>query len=165
MQCHLKRIAQTISLTVIYKNPLFINPFNRVTSLAIGEKLMAAKNYRTWRRLVEIGLSTKRKLQYNNLVISRLMTPVSNAIVRSILYVQSFIEVWIQLEKRFCLSNGSKKYSLNREVYSMKQDRVSISKYYTKMKCVWEEFGFLTDLPQITQANEEMNGFLKALAR
>ncbi|KAJ8428704.1 hypothetical protein Cgig2_018484 [Carnegiea gigantea] len=26
------------------------------------------------------------------------------------------------------------------EVYSMKQDRISISEYYTKIKCVWEEF-------------------------
>ncbi|KAJ8433332.1 hypothetical protein Cgig2_023796 [Carnegiea gigantea] len=137
------------------QNPLFIHPSDGLASLAIGEKLVGAKNYRTWRRSVEIGLSTKRKLAFvqetlprptdnaakteqwdacNNLVIAWLMNAVSDTIARSILYVQSAQEVWIQLEKRFCLSNGSRKYSSNKEVYAMKQDRISMSEYYTKMK-------------------------------
>jgi len=93
------------------------------------------------------------------------MNAVSETIARSILYEQSAREVWIQLERRFCLSNGSRKYSLNKEVYSMKQDRASISEYYTKMKCIWEELDSMMDLPQITQTNEEITAFLRALLR
>ena len=168
------------------QNPLFIHPSDRPASLAISEKLVGAKNYRTWRRLVEIGLSTKRKLAFvqrtlprpiddvakteqwdacNNLVIAWLMNAVFDTIARSILYVQSAREVWIQLEKRFCLSNGSGKYSLNKEVYAMKQDSISMSEYYTKMKCIWEELDSMIELPQFTQTNDEINAFLRALTK
>ena len=59
----------------------------------------------------------------NNLVIAWLMNVV---LIKSLdLYYMYNLhkEVWIQLEKRFCLSNGSRKNSLNKKVYSMKQDR------------------------------------------
>ena len=72
----------------------------------------------------------------HNLVIAWLINVVSDTIARSILCVQSAREVCIQLEKRLCLSNEYREYRLNKEVYSMKQDRMSISEYYTKMKCV-----------------------------
>ena len=70
----------------------------------------------------------------NNLVIAWLMNAASKTIARSIIYVQSAKEASLQHERRFYLSNGSRKYSLNREIYSIKQDRVSISEYYTKLK-------------------------------
>ena len=45
----------------------------------------------------------------------------------------------------------------------MKQDRLSISKYCTKMKCILEELDSMIDLPQITYSNDEIIAFLRAL--
>ncbi|KAJ8441109.1 hypothetical protein Cgig2_006938 [Carnegiea gigantea] len=44
------------------QNPLFLHPSEGPKSLFIQEKLKGANNYRSWRRNLEIGLATKRKL-------------------------------------------------------------------------------------------------------
>ncbi|KAJ8447741.1 hypothetical protein Cgig2_015104 [Carnegiea gigantea] len=139
------------------QNPLFIHPSDDPTSLAVGEKLVRAKNYKKWRRSMEIGLSTKKKLAfvqgtiprpiddlakadqwdaYNNLVMTWLMNAVSVTIARSIL-----------------------KYNLNREVHSMKQDGISVSEFYTKMKRVWEELDAMVDV-QITVISYQITAFM-----
>ncbi|GJZ78479.1 retrovirus-related pol polyprotein from transposon TNT 1-94 [Tanacetum coccineum] len=45
-------------------NPLYIHPYDGPGSLPIQEKFIGAQNYRSWRRFVEIRLSTKRKLGF-----------------------------------------------------------------------------------------------------
>ena len=39
------------------QNPLFLHPSEGSNSLAIQEKLIEAKNFRSWKRVVEIGLA------------------------------------------------------------------------------------------------------------
>ena len=135
---------------------------------------------------MEIHLSTKRKLVFvqgtlsrpvddpvkqeqwdscNNLVIAWIMNSVCESISRSILYVESAREIWIQLEKRFSLSNGSRKYRLNKDVYSIKQNGSSISEYYTQIKGIWEELDSMIDMPKVSVANEEIANFLQAFGR
>ena len=46
------------------QNPLFIHPSDGLGFLSVGEKLTGAENYRTWKRSMEIGLSTKHKLAF-----------------------------------------------------------------------------------------------------
>ncbi|PWA93097.1 serine carboxypeptidase S28 family protein [Artemisia annua] len=165
------------------QNPLYLHPSDGPGSLAIQEKLVGAQNYRSWRRSMEIGLSTKRKLGFirgtvprspdpilseqwetcNNIVISWLMASVSESIAKSIMFIGTAYEIWIQLEKRFALSNGSRKYKLNRETYDIVQSGQSISEYYTRMKCVWEELDSMNVLPRITSVNPEITAFLNAI--
>lgn len=113
-------------------NPMFLHPSEGPGSLGNIPKLTGIENYRSWKRSMEINLSTKRKLGFvkgtiprpedatqadqwdtcNNTVIAWIIYAVSDSISQSILYVNSAKEIWTQLENRFSLSNGSRKYQL-----------------------------------------------------
>jgi len=53
------------------QNSMFLHPSEGPGSLAIQEKLIGAKNYRSWKRAVEIGLATKRKLGFVQGTVTR----------------------------------------------------------------------------------------------
>ncbi|GKA33721.1 hypothetical protein Tco_0720150 [Tanacetum coccineum] len=75
----------------------------------------------------------------NNMVIRWLMASINELVTKPIMFVSTASEIWLQIEKRFALSNGSRKYKLNREFYDTMQSGQPISEYYTKMKCICEE--------------------------
>lgn len=69
------------------------------------------------------------------------------------------------MDKRFAISNGSRSYKLNKDVYNLKQNGVPINEYYTRISGIWEELSAVADLPRFTNINEEIANFLQALAR
>ncbi|PWA90287.1 hypothetical protein CTI12_AA101250 [Artemisia annua] len=169
----------------VFQNPLYLHPSDGPSSLTVQEKLSGSHNYRAWRRAIEIGLSTKRKLGFikgtvarstddpnlaelwdtcNNMVICWILGSVSESIARSIMFVDTASEIWLQLEKRFALSDGSRKYKINKDTYAITQSGGSISEYYTQMKCVWEELDNMNVLPTIT-VTPEVSAFLTVLTQ
>ncbi|KAL2935127.1 Retrovirus-related Pol polyprotein from transposon RE2 [Bienertia sinuspersici] len=111
-----------------------------------------------------------RKLQeqwdtYNNVVINWLHNSMSETIKKSVLYYSTAREIWVQLEKRFTVSNGSTKYRLNKEIYETKQNRLPINEYYTKMCSLWEELENLNEYPAITQLTPEITAYIQEIKR
>ncbi|PWA38047.1 hypothetical protein CTI12_AA574650 [Artemisia annua] len=168
----------------LFQNPLYLHPSDGPTSLTVQEKLQGSQNYRAWRRAIEIGVSTKRKLGFirgtvprsttdpnlaelwdtcNNMVVCWLIGSVNESIARSIMFIGTASEIWSQLEKRFALSDGSRKYKLNKDTYEITESGGSISEYFTKMKCVWEEIDSINVLPVISVVSQEVSVFLAAL--
>lgn len=103
------------------QNPLFLHPSDNPLSISVT-KLQGAGDYRSWKRSMEIQLSSKRKLGFvngtevrsttdqteavqwdtcNSMVTSWIHNNVSDTIKQSILFITSASEVWKQLEKRF----------------------------------------------------------------
>ncbi|XP_071719591.1 uncharacterized protein [Rutidosis leptorrhynchoides] len=161
------------------ENPLYLHPSDGPSSLAIQEKLSGTQNYRSWRRSMEIALFSKRKIGFvtsivprpvandnetelwdmcNKMVISWIMSSVVDQITKSIMFIDTATEISNLLEKRFALSNGSRKYKLHKESYSI----MSINEYYTKIKCVWEELDSLNQLPRFNVAALDVINLLLA---
>ena len=106
---------------------------------------------------METGLVTKRKLGFvqdtvtrptndvikaemwdtcNSMIIPWLTSFVLNPSANRSCFLNSARKILLQLEQRFALSNGSRKYKLNKDIYEVKQNHASISDYYTKLKCL-----------------------------
>ncbi|GJR20896.1 cysteine-rich receptor-like protein kinase 8 [Tanacetum coccineum] len=113
---------------------------------------------------IEIGLSTKRKLGFVRGTVARSATDANQAEL-SIMFIGTASEIWNQLEKKFALSDGSRKYKLNKDTYEFKQSGGSTSEYYIKMKCVWEELDSINVLPVINTGSAEVTLFLTALSK
>ncbi|KAL2902564.1 Retrovirus-related Pol polyprotein from transposon RE2, partial [Bienertia sinuspersici] len=174
--------AERENMTVDITNPLYLHP--NEGPLLISEKLQGITNYRSWKRSVEIALAGKRKLGFvtglvtrdptdkkkqeqwdicNNIVISWLHASMSEPIKKSVLYLDSARNIWIQLEKHFTVSNDAAKYRLNKALYYTEQGEMSINEYFTKMSSIWEEIEDLNQLPAITHMNPEIRAFVEAL--
>ncbi|KAL2899101.1 Retrovirus-related Pol polyprotein from transposon RE1, partial [Bienertia sinuspersici] len=164
-------------------NPLYLHPSEGTNSIIV-EKLQGPINYRSWKRSMEISLASKRKIGFvtgvikrdandkvkqeawdtcNNMVISWILSNVSEGVKKSIMFLTDAASIWKSLEERFCVANGSRKYQLNKEVYEMKQGGKSVTEYYTDMKSIWEELESLRELPPISTMTTEIKAFVEAL--
>uniref|UniRef100_A0A803LR02 Retrotransposon gag domain-containing protein n=1 Tax=Chenopodium quinoa TaxID=63459 RepID=A0A803LR02_CHEQI len=99
----------------------------------------------------------------NNMIIARILGNVSDSIKKSIMFISNCSQIWRQLEQRYVVANGSRKYQLNKEIYETKQSGKSVTDYYTDLKILWEELESMTSLPPITTTNAEITAFLTAL--
>lgn len=165
------------------QNPLFLNPSDGPTSISVT-KLQGAADYRSWKRSFEIQLSSKRKLGFidgsvvkntedateaaqwetcNNMVISWIHNSISDAIKRSVLFINSASEIWKQLEKRFSLTNGSRKYKLTKDLFALRQNTLSVNDYFTAMSALWEEIDSMSTLPVIKTITTEITDFLQVV--
>lgn len=99
----------------------------------------------------------------NNMVISRIHNNIFENIKFYVLFITTEYEIWKQLEKRFLLTNGSRKYKLNKDFFSLKQNGMKISDYFTTMGGLWEEIESMNILSAIATMTPEIINLLKAI--
>ncbi|KAL2943129.1 Retrovirus-related Pol polyprotein from transposon TNT 1-94 [Bienertia sinuspersici] len=64
----------------------------------------------------------------NNLVISWILATVSDPIRKSIMFMSNAHNIWKHLEQRFMMTNGSRKYQLNKAMYdTIREEEVSLN--------------------------------------
>ncbi|KAL2902329.1 Mediator of RNA polymerase II transcription subunit 17, partial [Bienertia sinuspersici] len=165
-------------------SPLYLHPSDGPHTGTIQEKLAGPSNYRAWRRDMEIVLASKRKLGFvtglvqrdpedaekqdqwdtcNSMVIAWMTGSMTSHVKESVMYVRNARDMWMQLERRFSLTNGTRKYKLNKAVYDLRQKEQSVTEYYTTMKSLWDELDAMSNLPPITVMTPEVQAFVNAL--
>ncbi|XP_074324159.1 uncharacterized protein LOC141661076 [Apium graveolens] len=151
-------------------SPLYLHP-SYGNNFMVMDKLQGSSNYRSWKRSMEIALFSKRKLGLvigtitrddtdagkgeawdtcNNMIISWIFGSVSESIKKSIM---------------FALTNGSRKYKINKDLYESRQQGNHISEYYTQMRTLWGELESLNILPAIKTMSTEVISFVSALTQ
>ncbi|KAK9750327.1 hypothetical protein RND81_02G187800 [Saponaria officinalis] len=133
---------------------------------------------------MELALSAKRKLGYvtgkiakpkedeekieawvvsNNQVITWILQNVSERIKMLIIYTPTAKGIWDTLEKRYTVSNGARKFKLNKESYEITQNGRPVEEYFTQLQMVWDELNNMNSLPTITKISTEMAEYLTAV--
>lgn len=133
---------------------------------------------------MEIALSSRKKLGFvngtitrmagdtvkseawdtcNNMIISCILGSVSESIKKSIMFLSSAHQIWEQLEQRYSLTNGTRKYKLNKDLYETKQQGKPVSDFYTEMRSLWEELESLTTLPIFTTVTVDIIKLINVL--
>ena len=70
----------------------------------------------------------------NAIVLSWLLNYVSKGLLSGLAFASSTFDVWTDLREMFNRVDGSRTYSLHKDIVSMQQGNVSVSKYYTRIK-------------------------------
>ncbi|XP_074305524.1 uncharacterized protein LOC141640740 [Silene latifolia] len=178
--------TELVPTTVDITDPLYCNPNDLGSTLKVTSVLTGVENYIPWKRGMELALSTKRKLGFvtgavekpttdaakiesweaaNSLVISLLVQNVSEPIKMAIIHTHSAKEIWKVLKGRYLVSNGARKYKLNKETYESKQNGKTVTEYYIQLRTVWDELENLNDYPILANITAQMSAFLTALEK
>ncbi|XP_070679241.1 uncharacterized protein [Malus domestica] len=136
------------------------------TGLILVSKTLDGNNYGQWSRAMCMGLSAKNKIGFidgtikapplldtkhtawkrcNDMVTLWIVNSVHSDIASNIMYTETAAAVWNDLKDRFSQSSDSRIYQIRQEIVENRQEQLSVSAYYTKMKALWDELASYHD--------------------
>ncbi|KAF5477192.1 hypothetical protein F2P56_003859 [Juglans regia] len=139
----------------ISSSPYYLHPSDNLGALLISE-IFTGDNYVAWRRSITIALFVKNKVAFidgsirppnisesvlhtawsraNNLVLSWLINSISKDIRNSLLYVNSSLDLWNELNTRYLRSDGPRVFHLEKSLSCINQGSSSITEYFSAFK-------------------------------
>ncbi|XP_074264192.1 uncharacterized protein LOC141586765 [Silene latifolia] len=123
-------------------DPLYLHPAESTHPVVVDTKLSGIENYLEWKRQMKIVVCSKRKLgfltgvvkkptngafreaawdTYNCLLITWILHNVELPIKRSVMCIRTAKEIWDYLQSQFFVSNGARKFRLNKELDDLSQ--------------------------------------------
>ncbi|GJR65289.1 ribonuclease H-like domain-containing protein [Tanacetum coccineum] len=139
----------------------------------INLKLTGSENYRVWSNGMKIALQDKNKICFvdgtctkaayatsvplsnqwkrcNVVVLSWLLSSISDDLYLSQVYSENVTEVWKELKKTYDKLDGSILFNLTMKINNFKQNGLPVLEYYHKVNSLWREFDILTKLSPCT---------------
>ena len=136
--------------------------------LVLISKPLNGNNYSTWKRAMSLALNSKNKLGFvdgsidppsqinnpedyaiwsrcNDMVHSWIINTLNPEISDSVIYYTTAYEVWEDLRERFSQSNAPRIFELQRDIAYFRQEQLSVSAYYTRLKSFWDELSSYSD--------------------
>jgi len=158
-------------------NPFFTHHSDH-PGLILISKLLNGDNYSTWKRAMTLALNSKNKLGFvngsirapsedndpeehaawsrcNDMVHSWIINTLNPEISDSVIYYSTAYEVWEDLHERFSQSNAPRIFEIQRDIACLRQEQLSVSTYYTKLKGLWDELASYNDTVHGTQQEQQ----------
>ncbi|KAL5864049.1 hypothetical protein ACOSQ3_001563 [Xanthoceras sorbifolium] len=146
--------------------------------LVLISKPLNGDNYSTWKRAMTLALNSKNKLGFvndsikapseetdlkgyvtwfrcNDMVHSWIVNTLNLDISDSVIYYSTAHEVWDDLRERFSQSNAPHIFEIQRDIAYLRQEQLSISTYYTKLKSLWDELASYNDATHGAQQDQQ----------
>ncbi|XP_050216130.1 uncharacterized protein LOC126667211 [Mercurialis annua] len=148
-------------------SPYYLHPSEN-PSLILVSPLMNGQNYHSWARSMCMCLLSKNKLKFvdgsiavpaksdslfsvwercNTMVLSWILRSLTPSIAQSILWIDNALDVWKDLHDRFSQGNVTRISDLQEEIYSFKQNNLSVTDYFTHLKMLWDELSNMRMIP------------------
>ncbi|KAL5717644.1 hypothetical protein ACHQM5_010624 [Ranunculus cassubicifolius] len=157
-------------------NPYFLHHSDHPGLVLVSKKLNG-DNFSGWKMSMVRALNSKNKLGFadssiktpskdsdpdlyatwsrcNDMVHSWIVNSCEPEIADSVIYYSNAHEVWEDLHERFSQGNATRVFEIQRDIASLRQEQLSVSAYYTKLKALWDELAVL-DTTQATQADKQ----------
>ncbi|XP_075655657.1 uncharacterized protein LOC142625816 [Castanea sativa] len=150
-------------------NPYFLSSSENPRNILVTQPLLGMKNYQSWSRAMILALTAKKKIGFvngkitkpnldsplyedwescNTMVLSWVIKSMHVNVFNSIMYCETAKEMWIKLQNVFAQGNGPKIYNMQREISHITQNQMTVTKYYTKFKRLWDQLLNYEPLPQ-----------------
>jgi len=149
-------------------SPFFLTSGDNPGNVLVSQLLIGAENFNTWYRSMVVALRAKNKLGFvtgslseplitdnlhekwvrcDSMIISWILNSVSKDIASSIIYGNTFKEVWDDIRERNSQKNGPRVFQLKKAISLLKQEHMSVTVYFAKMKSLWDELSNYNVLP------------------
>ncbi|KAL5798940.1 hypothetical protein ACOSQ2_003760 [Xanthoceras sorbifolium] len=158
-------------------NPYFTHHSDH-PGLVLVSKSLNGDNYAGWKRAMTLALNSKNKLGFvnrsieapskeadpegyatwsrcNDMVHSWIVNTLNPEIADSMIYYSTTHEVWEDLCERFSQSNALRIFEIQRDIAYLRQEQLSVSAYYTKLKGLWDELASYSDTTHGAQADQQ----------
>ena len=136
-------------------NPLFLHAGENPGAVLTSQPLVGGENYPTWARSVRKSLIAKNKLGFidgsltissslvnspiaaqawvrvDNMVGTWIINSVSPKLQGSIIYRDTALEIWTDLQDTFCQGNGTKVFNIQKQIDEIHQGEQSLTDYFT----------------------------------
>ncbi|XP_074322741.1 uncharacterized protein LOC141703761 [Apium graveolens] len=86
----------------------------------------------------------------NDLVCAWLLFNMDDVIAKSVMFLKSAREIWIELEERFGYTSMTQVYSLEQQLAELSQGSNNISEFFTKIKMIWDAVNDANPFPTCT---------------
>ncbi|XP_019055414.1 PREDICTED: uncharacterized protein LOC109115649 [Nelumbo nucifera] len=133
--------------------------------------LLTGDNYPMRQRAIISALKAKNKLVFvdgsmpkpaagtpefsawtkcNVMVIAWIFNSLANEVYNSVAFVDTATEIWKELQCRFSQGNIPRIYELKQDLALLRQDDLTVSAYFTKLKTLWDKLNSLVVYPKCT---------------
>ncbi|XP_073305868.1 uncharacterized protein [Primulina huaijiensis] len=128
-----------------FNDPLYIHPSDTPGMCLVNDHLTGAEIYGVWNRAMLIALRAKNKTGFIDGTCRKptLEQPVFGGIV----YAIDAFAVWNDLKDQYNKVNGSRIFALHREIGRLTQGSNTVSRYYCRLKQLWDEYSSFVALP------------------